>query len=148
MQKSWLPFTGNEWLTAGDEVTVVSHAGRNLGSKTGIVKRRLRKNVLVLVDGRKWRIPPSLIGSYRQGNPANLPQAKEVVVKCNPEGLKDCKVGDTILMWRGKFDVVKIVSLTPKFDCQVLDGRSKGEIFSYKPAWFVQKLDSNRFGDV
>ena len=59
--------------------------------------------------------------------------------------MTDCKPGDPVLMYRGTFDVVKIVSVKP-LRCEALDGRSKGKIYGYKPDMFVQKLDSSKFG--
>lgn len=97
-------------------------------------------------DGRSWRVPPGLIDSFQKGDPSNLPAIeRHTDVQCDPDGLKDCEVGDVVLMWRGLFDVVKIVSLTTTtVRCRVLGGRTKGKIYGYKPEWFVQKLNKER----
>lgn len=143
-KNGWTPYSG-QFLGCGDEVKIVDY-GRRCGNETGIVERRLQKNFAVVIDGRSWRIPPSLIDSFRRGDPSNFCEAKETVVKCDPNELKNCEVGDVILMWRGQFDVVKIVSLTAtKVRCRVLAGRRKDKVYGYKPEWFVQKLNNDRF---
>jgi len=143
-QNGWTPYSG-QFLGCGDEVKIVSYAGRGIGGGVGIVERRLQKNIAVIINGRRWRIPPELIDCSRTGDPSNLPEIEKAVVKCDPNGLKDCEVGDVILMWRGKFDVVKIVSLTATtVRCRVVAGRGAGKVYGYKPEWFVQKLDKTR----
>jgi len=123
----------------------LSAYARKLSGKIGVFERRLQKNVSIIIDGAPWRIPPTLIGEYRKGNKTNLPVAKSLVVECDATGLQFCSPGDTVLMYRGIFDVVNIVSINP-LRCKVLSGRSKGKAYCYKPDMFVQKLDSSKFG--
>jgi hypothetical protein len=138
----WMPYD-DQPLWPGDEVEIADFS-RKLAGKTGIVEGILRKNVSVIIDGEPWRVAPCLINRFRRGNPDNLPVAKKAVVDCNPSGLLDCEVGDVVLMFRGAFDVVKVVQTLP-LRCEALDGRGKGKIYRYQPSMFVQKLDSERF---
>jgi len=143
-ENGWKPYAGS-FLGIGDEVRFVAYAGRGMSGKTGIVERRLRKNFAIVVDGKTWRVPPALIDAFRVGDPDNVPVVKATQVKCNPDRMKNCSVGDTVLMYRGKFDVVEVVSLTAtKVRCRVV-GRSNGTVYGYKPEWFVQKLDNSCF---
>jgi len=141
-KNGWTKFD-NQHLSPGDEVRL-SHFSRKVAGKIGIVERKLQKNISVIVDGISWRIPPSLIDEYRDGDADNLPAAKNAVVECDQKGLRFCKPGDPALMYRGAFDVVRIVSINP-LRCEVLGRRGKGKIYVYKPDMFVQKLDPSKF---
>ena len=145
----WTPYCG-QYLGMGYEVKLHPRSARDkviYKNTTGIVERKLRKNISIVIDGKKWSVPPAMIESYRRGDPSNLdgcretPDESKVTVTCNPEGLQDCKDGDILLMYRGKFDVVELVTLDG-IRCRVV---GKDKIYKYKAELFVQKLDAERF---
>jgi len=56
---------------AGDTVTFTNRSGlrgQSTVQKTGVVVRRLQKNVLVRCeeDGREWRVPPTMLSPKAQ----------------------------------------------------------------------------------
>lgn len=134
-------FESHSLLLPGDLLSF--HDGRQ-----GTFIRKLRKNLEVEIDGQTWRCKPRGIARYKRGNglqPSSLKLVKETKVKSDSQRLfQECKVGDIALFWRQKFDVVKIIELTPRLRCKALDGRGKGKIYGYKANWYVQKLDGDR----
>jgi len=134
----WRIYTG-QLLTPGDVVKVVTRKGVQIG----IFERRLRTRMSIIIDGQPFRVPVACITQCRKGDPSNLPKAEaKSAVKCNPDGLADCKVGDLALMYRGgqSFDVVKLIEISPRLRCKVV---GKDKIYGYKEKWFVQKLDKS-----
>ena len=139
----WTKYSSYDYLIPGDEVRL-SRMSKKLGGKVGIVEKKLRKNISIIVDGNPWRVSPFLIDEYRRGSAENLPAAKTMSVEVNPDGICDCVDGDVVLMWRGSFDVVRIIDVAT-LRCEGMDGRCKGKIYRYKADMFVQKLDQSRF---
>ena len=133
---------GHPWLKQGDQVVVASRRG----AFTGTVIERLRKNFRITdnATGKTWRVPPGLIRSYSPTTtlfpsiPPSLPP-KSVTVQRGT--ISDCQVGDVILMFRGKFDVVRIKNVDTLL-CTVLPN---GKDYRYKPNMMVQKLDKSLF---
>ncbi len=140
----WQRMMSTTWLSRGDEVRFLGSVGRGLGGKEGRVQRMLRKNVSVLVDGKTWRVPPSLLKEWRRGDPDNIPQEPEATLQVK-QGDATLQAGDVALMHRGggKFDVVVI--LDPMADnfrglrCRMV---GKDKTYRYNRSMFVQKLDS------
>lgn len=132
-------------LSPGDEVKF-SQWSRKLAGKTGVFERQLPKNLSIIVDGINWRVSPGSIDSFRRGDYTNLMEANEASpqgVRCNPDGLTDCSVGDIVLFFRGKFDVVKITRFKNGQPWgNVVGGRSPSKVYGYKKEWFVQKLEN------
>ena len=147
----WQPYTPGMLLTCGDSIKFNDRS--KLSGQSGIVNRKLRVNYEVRVGSKVYRVKPALIGEFVKGSPTDMLsnamdqlgmfQEEELPKPTpNPDGVNDLISGDFALFYRGKFDVVQIVTVTPKLRCKVLDGRGKGKTYIYKPEWFVQKLEN------
>lgn len=143
---TWTEYFG-QLLSPGDKV--MFHNSKKLEGKVGVVKKKLTKNYSVIVDGEKWRVSPEFIKLYKPGRAENVITAERdsAIVKCDAGAFGACNLYDVVLMYRGKFEVVRIVDFADNGNprCKILDGRDKNKVYGYKPKWFVQKLDQDLF---
>lgn len=141
----WKPYN-HDMLFPGDRVKLNPTLFPKMRGREGIVTERKRVNFTVLFADRPYTVQPAVIAEYQRGNGV-LPEAAAPVrakISTDAAGLKDCQVGDVVLLYRGVYDVAEIVSLQP-FRGKMIGGRSDGKVYRYQTQTFVQKLDKSKF---
>lgn len=138
--ETWTKYDYGTSLRPGYKVRFVSWG--KLAGQEGIFVKQLQKNLSINVEGRMWRVPPGMISEF-QSTITPISEIKTNVDTSAARFYKEASEDDVVLMWRGKFDVMKVVSVKD-CRCEALDGRGKGTIYRCQPDTFVQVLNSER----